>query len=122
MQIDEVYRIAFDAFKNALDQTLTTDAMDVSIAPKFRRGMLIMKPEDAAQQPKEMELDVFFKKIVAVRNNLRVLEQKINASKLSEAEKLELDGYITKSYGSLTSFNILFRDQEDRFVGQRGSE
>lgn len=119
MQIDEVYRIAFDAFKNALDQKLTTNEMDVTIAPKFRRGMLILKPEDASQQPKEIELEVFFKKIVAVRNNLRVLEQKINSSGLSEAEKLDLDSYITKSYGSLTSFNVLFHDAGDRFVGQK---
>ncbi len=120
MQIDEVYRIAFEAFTNALDQKLTTSEMTVTIAPKFRRGTLVLKPEDSAQQPKEIDLEVFFKKIVAVRNNLRVLEQKINASKLSEAEKLELDGYITKSYGSLTSFNVLFHDAEDRFVGQKG--
>jgi len=122
MQIDEVYRIAFEAFTNALDQKLTTAEMEVTIAPKFRKGMLVLKPEDPAQLPKEVELDVFFKKLVAVRNNLRVLEQKINASALSEAEKLELDGYITKSYGSLTSFNILFHDTKDRFVGQRSSE
>jgi len=63
---------------------------------------------------------VFFKKIVSLRNNLRVLEQKINSSKLEEAEKVDLQSYITKSYGSLTTFNVLFRDTEDRFVGTGG--
>jgi superoxide dismutase len=63
---------------------------------------------------------VFFKKIISVRNNLRVLEQKINSSKLAEAEKVELQGYITKSYGSLTTFNVLFQESEDKFVGAKG--
>jgi hypothetical protein len=122
MEIDQVYRIAFEAFQNALDQKLTTPESDVTIAPKFRNGTLILKPADPTQQAKEVDLDVFFKKIVAVRNNLRVLEQKINASSIPEAEKLELDAYITKSYGSLTTFNVLFHDAHDRFVGQKGSE
>ena len=117
MEINDIYRIAFDAFKNALNDRLETDS-PVEIARRFQRGTLVIKPGDSSQ-PKEIELDVFFKKLISVRNNLRVLEQKINASNLSEAEKLELDGYITRSYGSLTSFNVLFRDEEDRFVGQK---
>lgn len=119
MQIDEVYRIAYEAFRDALDQKLTTLDMDVTIAPKFRHGTLVIKPKDESLVPKEVDLDVFFKKIVSVRNNLRVLEQKINSSALSEAEKVELQGYITRSYGSLTTFNILFRDDEDKFVGSK---
>ena len=120
MQIDEVYRIAFEAFTNALDQKLMSTEMDVSIAQKFRHGTLLIKPEDATLAPKEIDLDVFFKKIISVRNNLRLLEQKINSSALTEAEKVELQGYITRSYGSLTTFNVLFRDAEDRFVGMKG--
>jgi hypothetical protein len=119
MQIDEVYRIAYEAFTNALDAKLMTNEMDVAIAPKFRHGTLIIRPQDASNQPKEIDLDVFFKKIVAVRNNLRVLEQKVNSSALSEAEKVELQGYITRSYGSLTTFNVLFRDNDDKFVGTK---
>ncbi|MEO6938823.1 MAG: hypothetical protein ABI444_01585 [Candidatus Kapaibacterium sp.] len=122
MIIEEVYRIAFEAFTNALDQKLTTPDNDVTIAPKFRHGKLVMQPADTSQLAKEVDLDVFFKKIIAVRNNLRVLEQKINSSKLEEAEKIELEGYITKSYGSLTTFNVLFQNPEDRFIGQKGSE
>ncbi len=117
MEIDQVYRIAYDAFSHALDQKLTTPETDVAIAPKFYHGTMVLKPKDASLQPKEVELEVFFKKIVSLRNNLRVLEQKINSSKLEEAEKLELDGYITRCYGSLTTFNVLFQDQTDRFVG-----
>ena len=119
MQIDEVYRIAFEAFTNALDQKLTTTDTDVSIAPKFYHGTLILQPKDPSLQPKEVDLEVFFKKIISVRNNLRVLEQKINSSKLEDGEKIELEGYITKSYGSLTTFNVLFQDNEDKFVGTK---
>ena|ERR1051325_6107905 len=120
MQIEEVYRIAFEAFTNALDQKLTTADSDVSIAPKFNHGTVILQPRDPSMQAKEIDIEVFFKKIISVRNNLRVLEQKINASKLEDGEKIELQGYITKSYGSLTTFNVLFQEASDRFVGTGG--
>lgn len=121
MDFEQAYRVAFKAFSDALDQKLNRGDEPVEIAPKFHRGTVILKPEDPHLQPKEVDIDVFFKKIVAVRNNLRVLEQKINANtKLDEAEKIDLQTYITKSYGSLTTFNVLFRDNEDRFVGMKG--
>lgn len=119
MQIEEVYRIAFEAFTNALDQKLTTAETDVAIAPKFHHGMVILKPKDPAMQSKEVDIEVFFKKIIAIRNNLRVLEQKINSSKLEDGEKIELQSYITRSYGSLTTFNVLFQDNDDKFVGMK---
>jgi hypothetical protein len=120
MQIDEVYRIAFEAFTTALDQKLTTPETDVSIAPKFYHGTVVLQPKDPSLQPKEVDLEVFFKKIISIRNNLRVLEQKINSSKLEDGEKIELEGYITRCYGSLTTFNVLFQENEDKFVGMKG--
>jgi hypothetical protein len=76
----------------------------------LQHGTLIMQPEDSSLQPKEVPLETFFHKIVTIRNNLRVLEQKVNASdKLSEADKFDLQQYITRCYGSLTTFNILFK-------------
>ncbi len=119
MEFEQAYRIAFQAFSTALDQKLDRGEA-VEIAPKFHQGTLILKPRDTNAQEKEVDLEVFFKKIISVRNNLRVLEQKINSnSKLEEAEKIELHAYITKSYGSLTTFNVLFRDNDDKFVGAK---
>ncbi len=120
MQIEEVYRIAFEAFTNALDQKLTLPDTDVTIAPKFYHGSVIIQPKDPSLQSKEVDIEVFFKKLIAVRNNLRVLEQKINSSKLDDGEKIEFGGYITRSYGSLTTFNVLFQDNTDKFVGMKG--
>jgi superoxide dismutase len=121
MQIEEVYSIAYRAFKDALIERLTSLTDEVEIAPKFYRGKLVITPESPSLQPKEIDLDVFFHKIVGVRNNLRVLEQKINSNtKLEEAEKVELQSYITRSYGSLTTFNVLFKNEDDKFVGSKG--
>src|SRR2546430_646989 len=114
MEIEQLYRTAYDAFTRALDQKLTTPDTDVSIAPKFYHGTMVLQPKDPSMQSKEVDLEVFFKKIVSLRNNLRVLEQKINSSNLEDGAKVELQGYITKCYGSLTTFNVLFQDQKDR--------
>lgn len=95
----------------------------VPLAPKWEGGVIKLVPGNTELQGKDLPIDTLFHKVVMVRDRLRTLEQRLNAHpKLSDAEKVELQQYITRIYGSLTSFNVLFRDKGDQFVGQKGED
>ena len=92
------------------------DAVVENLGARWHGGKLVMHPAEATLQTKEVPLEMFFHKVVGIRNQLRVLEQKITAhEKLSDGEKVEMQQYITRCYGSLTTFNILFKNKEDQF-------
>jgi hypothetical protein len=93
------------------------------LAQRWEGGTLRLVPGKAEVQSKDIPIDAFFHKIVMVRDRLRVMEQKLNAHpKLTDAEKVEMQSYITRIYGSLTSFNLLFRDKDDYFVGAKSED
>jgi hypothetical protein len=93
----------------------------IELGDRWDGGTMILKPGLAGMQSKEIPIDTFFHKIVMVRDRLRVMEQRINSSKqLSDEDKVNLQQYITRIYGSLTTFNVLFKYKDDHFVGDRG--
>lgn len=93
---------------------------NVPIADKWKGGNMQLQPADSSLKPKDIPVETFFHKIVMLRDRLRVLEQKINShTGLSDAEKIEMQQYITRIYGSLTTFNVLFRDKDHHFVGEK---
>lgn len=119
---DDVDTVSFYDVEKSLRTILKkwSDASEVvTIADKWKGGKLIFEAGDPNLQGKEMPIDTFFHKITMVRDRLRVMEQKINSSKnLDEQEKIDLQQYITRSYGSLTSFNVLFKLKSQQFKGQ----
>ncbi len=117
--------ISLEQVKSILEkiiEPLTEPIVDCKIAEKWEGGNLIMQPKDKSLQSKEIPIEGFFHKIVMTRDRLRVMEQKINTSKISDLEKVELQQYITRIYGSLTTFNVLFRFKEDQFKGTGGGD
>lgn len=122
-KIDADDKVSFSEAEKSLIKILKTWSDITEVVPigdKWRNGLMILKPDDASLKPKEIPVDVFFHKIIMVRDRLRVMEQRINASNLSDEEKINLQQYITRIYGSLTTFNVLFKNKEDHFIGEKG--
>jgi hypothetical protein len=119
---DDVDTVSLFDVESSLVQILKkwSDASEiVPIADKWKGGNLVMEPGDDNLQSKTLPIDKFFHKIVMVRDRVRVMEQKINSSKnLDEQEKIDLQQYISRIYGSLTTFNVLFKLKDQQFKGQ----
>jgi hypothetical protein len=93
----------------------------VPLGDRWKNGVMLLQPADKSLKPKEVPIEDFFHKIVMLRDRLRVMEQQINAHKvLSDEDKVNLQQYITRIYGTLTTFNVLFRNKEQWFVGEKG--
>jgi hypothetical protein len=119
--------LAMDAeeFRKILGRVLREELAlsETEMAPRFRGGELVLVPGKEGTQEKRMSLDSFFHKIVMIRDRLRVLEQKVNGhDKLGADEKVQFQQYITQCYGTLTTFNVLFAEKDDTFVGQKSSD
>ena len=118
---DEVDTVSFSEVEDSLRDLLKkwSDASEiVPIADKWRGGTMVLEPKDSNLSNKEIPVNTFFHKIVMLRDRLRVMEQKINSSKnLDDQEKVDIQQYITRCYGSLTTFNVLFKNNSQQFKG-----
>jgi hypothetical protein len=114
-----------DEFRTVLTEVIRDElgVGDVELGGRWLGGEVILKPGKEGTQEKRIPIEALFRKIVQIRDKLRVLEQKINSHpKLSDEDKLQIQQYITQTYGSLTTFNVLFADRGDWFVGQKGDK
>ena len=122
LQAEEEDDMDMDDLKQAIREVLLEEGLvgTTPLGEKWEGGELVLKPGKPGLQEKAVPIETFFHKIVMVRNQLRLLEQNINGAKgLTEAEKVELQQYITRCYGSLTTFNVLFAEKSDWFVGSK---
>ncbi len=119
--LDKISQIVRAAVRDEL--TSLGEGEPVELAGRWQGGKIEIWPRDPTLGAKELPIDALFHKIVMVRDRLRVLEQQINANeKLSDEDKVHLQQYITRTYGSLTTFNALFRHKEDHFTGSGGGK
>jgi hypothetical protein len=118
--IPELENMTRDELKSILREALE-ETSEVPLAQRWEGGTVVMKPCNPELQSKELPIDALFHKVVLLRDRLRTLEQKINGhAKLTDGEKVEMQQYITRCYGSLTTFNLLFADKDDQFAGEKG--
>ncbi|PKP54382.1 MAG: hypothetical protein CVT90_01550 [Candidatus Altiarchaeales archaeon HGW-Altiarchaeales-3] len=118
--------VDYDKIGEIFSETINEELMDFEseLADKWINGKIILEPGNLGLQSKEIPVEKFFKKIISIRDKLRVLEQHINSNKkLDEEEKINIQSYITRCYGTLTTFNVLFKFNSDQFKGSgSGSE
>ena len=118
---DDLDTVSFYDVEKSLSDILKkwSDASEVvPMADKYKGGTLVLQPKDSSLSNKEIPIDTFFHKIVMLRDRLRVMEQKINSSKyIEDQDKVDLQQYITRCYGSLTTFNVLFKNNTQHFKG-----
>jgi len=118
-KIDQMVRNGIEAAVRAVRE----DDTPVQLGGRWQGGKMVLVPQKDGQAAKEIPIETFFHKIVMVRDRLRVLEQRINAhTGLSDEDKVELQQYVTRCYGSLTTFNVLFREKADHFTSGAGGE
>jgi len=108
-----------DSLRTILEDYIERPGQTISLGSKWKGGTMVLKPADDGLKPKEIPVESFFHKIVMMRDRLRVLEQNINSHKvLTDEEKVNLQQYITRCYGSMTTFNVFFAYKEDYFKGE----
>ncbi len=119
--LSEAETTAYEMMKLAVHEVRAEELPEMELGTRWKGGEMALMPGDPNLATKSIPIETFFHKIVMVRDRLRVMEAQINAHKvLTDSEKVDLQQYITRIYGSLTSFNLLFRDKENHFVGQKG--
>jgi hypothetical protein len=119
---EELLDMDTEEFRSVLRQVIQEElaVSPVDIGARWQGGELVLLPGNKETAEKRVPLEAFFRKIVSIRDKLRVLEQKLNGNdKLADDEKVQLQQYITQCYGTLTTFNVLFADKNDAFVGQK---
>ncbi|MDP9148842.1 MAG: hypothetical protein M3O36_02715 [Myxococcota bacterium] len=122
---EDLLEMDANEFRRVISEVLRSElgVGDIEMAGRWDGGEIILKPAKEGVQERRLPIDVIFHKIVMIREKLRVLEQRINNHpKLGDDDKLQLQQYLTGCYGSLTTFNILFANREDHFVGQKGED
>jgi lantibiotic modifying enzyme len=121
LMLTDAEMAAYDMVKLAVFEVSREDLPQIELGARWKGGEMLLKPGDPKLASKSVPIEMFFHKIVMVRDRLRVMEAQINGHKvLTNNEKVELQQYITRIYGSLTTFNILFQEKSDHFIGQKG--